>query len=182
MNVGQILETHLGWAALQLGKQIDDMLDRHYNPDQSARSPEEAVHHRTSASVHSKRWIPKICACSPASCGAGVHMATPVFDGAKEEEIKGALTMANQSLDGQSTLFDGKGGQSFDHDVTVGVMYIMKLHHLVDDKIHARSIGRTPWLPTAARWQGPSSVVSASARWKSGPWKPTARPTRCRSS
>jgi DNA-directed RNA polymerase subunit beta len=71
----------------------------------------------------------------------GVHMATPVFDGAKEEEIKVALTMANMATDGQSTLFDGKNGQSFDHDVTVGVMYIMKLHHLVDDKIHARSIG-----------------------------------------
>jgi DNA-directed RNA polymerase subunit beta len=71
----------------------------------------------------------------------GVHMATPVFDGAKEEEIKTALTMAGMSTGGQMLLFDGKTGKSFDHDVTVGVMYIMKLHHLVDDKIHARSIG-----------------------------------------
>jgi DNA-directed RNA polymerase subunit beta len=68
-------------------------------------------------------------------------MATPVFDGAKEEEIKTALTMAGMSTAGQMLLFDGKTGMAFDHDVTVGVMYIMKLHHLVDDKIHARSIG-----------------------------------------
>ena len=71
----------------------------------------------------------------------GVHVATPVFDGAREEEIKAGLAMANIASTGQSTLFDGKTGQAFDNDVTVGVMYIMKLHHLVDDKIHARSIG-----------------------------------------
>ena len=71
----------------------------------------------------------------------GVHMATPVFDGAKEDEIKQALTMAGLATDGQRTLFDGKTGDAFAHDVTVGVMYMLKLHHLVDDKIHARSIG-----------------------------------------
>jgi DNA-directed RNA polymerase subunit beta len=68
-------------------------------------------------------------------------MATPVFDGAKEDEIKQALTMAGLATDGQRTLFDGKSGDAFAHDVTVGVMYMLKLHHLVDDKIHARSIG-----------------------------------------
>jgi DNA-directed RNA polymerase subunit beta len=68
-------------------------------------------------------------------------MATPVFDGAKEDEIKGVLSMAGLSLRGQSLLFDGRSGEAFDHDVTVGVMYMLKLHHLVDDKIHARSIG-----------------------------------------
>src|SRR5258706_3674342 len=71
----------------------------------------------------------------------GVHMATPVFDGAKEDEIKAALIMSGLQTDGQRTLFDGKSGESFAHDVTVGIMYILKLHHLVDDKIHARSIG-----------------------------------------
>ena len=68
-------------------------------------------------------------------------MATPVFDGAKEDEIKAALIMAGLDTTGQRTLFDGKTGDAFDHDVTVGIMYILKLHHLVDDKIHARSIG-----------------------------------------
>ena len=72
----------------------------------------------------------------------GVHLATPVFDGAKEIDIKAALTEARRSrTNGQATLFDGKTGEAFDHDVTVGVMYMLKLHHLVDDKIHARSIG-----------------------------------------
>src|SRR4029078_286657 len=71
----------------------------------------------------------------------GVHLATPVFDGAKETDIKSLLALAEASTNGQATLFDGKTGEAFDHDVTVGVMYMLKLHHLVDDKIHARSIG-----------------------------------------
>ena len=70
-----------------------------------------------------------------------MHTATPVFDGAKEDEIKGVLTMAGLATNGQSTLFDGRSGEAFDHAVTVGVMYMLKLHHLVDDKIHARSTG-----------------------------------------
>jgi DNA-directed RNA polymerase subunit beta len=71
----------------------------------------------------------------------GIFLATPVFDGAKEEEIKSALTMAGLPTHGQARLFDGRSGEGFDHEVTVGIMYMMKLHHLVDDKIHARSIG-----------------------------------------
>jgi DNA-directed RNA polymerase subunit beta len=71
----------------------------------------------------------------------GVHMASPVFDGAKEEEIKDCLKQAGLPTSGQSTLYDGRTGEPFDHEITVGVMYIMKLHHLVDDKLHARSIG-----------------------------------------
>jgi DNA-directed RNA polymerase subunit beta len=71
----------------------------------------------------------------------GVHLATPVFDGAKEVDIKHLLALASLASNGQATLFDGKSGDAFDHDVTVGVMYMLKLHHLVDDKIHARSIG-----------------------------------------
>jgi DNA-directed RNA polymerase subunit beta len=73
--------------------------------------------------------------------GNGVHLATPVFDGAKESDIKTILALAGLPSNGQATLFDGKTGEPFDHDVTVGVMYMLKLHHLVDDKIHARSIG-----------------------------------------
>jgi DNA-directed RNA polymerase subunit beta len=73
--------------------------------------------------------------------GNGVHLATPVFDGAKESDIKANLALAGLPSNGQATLFDGKTGDPFDHEVTVGVMYMLKLHHLVDDKIHARSIG-----------------------------------------
>jgi DNA-directed RNA polymerase subunit beta len=71
----------------------------------------------------------------------GVHVATPVFDGAPESKIRDALELAGMNVSGQSTLFDGRSGEAFDGDVTVGVMYMLKLHHLVDDKIHARSIG-----------------------------------------
>ena len=71
----------------------------------------------------------------------GIHVASPVFDGAPEDEIRGALELAEMNISGQSTLFDGRSGEAFDGDVTVGVMYVLKLHHLVDDKIHARSIG-----------------------------------------
>ncbi|HMU37831.1 MAG TPA: DNA-directed RNA polymerase subunit beta [Pseudomonadota bacterium] len=140
MNVGQILETHLGWAALRLGKQIEKVLATKYSP---AALREHLKRIYTTGQAHAfidaldeldlRRFANKLV--------RGVHTATPVFDGAKESEIKAALAMANQSENGQSILFDGKTGAAFDHDVTVGVMYIMKLHHLVDDKIHARSIG-----------------------------------------
>jgi len=140
MNVGQILETHLGWAALQLGKQIEKVLQGKYSAAQlrdrlkKIYTTDQAHAFIDALDEHDlKRFANKLV--------RGVHTATPVFDGAKESEIKTALTMANQSHNGQSILFDGKTGISFDHDVTVGVMYIMKLHHLVDDKIHARSIG-----------------------------------------
>ena len=140
MNVGQILETHLGLAALQLGKQIDKMLATHWNPT-TLRDRLKQIYTTEQAHQFIDALDPEDLRLFAGKLRRGVHMATPVFDGAKEEEIKGALTMANMAIDGQSTLFDGKGGQSFDEDVTVGVMYIMKLHHLVDDKIHARSIG-----------------------------------------
>jgi DNA-directed RNA polymerase subunit beta len=140
MNVGQILETHLGLAALQLGRHIDHMLQTHYNPA-TLRERLKRIYTTEQAHQFIEALDPEDLRLFAAKLRRGVHMATPVFDGAKEEEIKTALAMANMSSDGQSTLFDGKGGQAFDHDVTVGVMYIMKLHHLVDDKIHARSIG-----------------------------------------
>ena len=81
------------------------------------------------------------CVALPRRWVNGVHLATPVFDGAKESDIKANLALAGLPSNGQATLFDGKTGDPFDHEVTVGVMYMLKLHHLVDDKIHARSIG-----------------------------------------
>jgi len=140
MNVGQILETHLGWAALELGKQIDAMLEREWTGD-ALRSKLKKVFTEEQhgalldelADDDLKRWARTV--------REGVHLATPVFDGAKESDIKPALTLADLPTNGQATLFDGKTGDAFDHDVTVGVMYMLKLHHLVDDKIHARSIG-----------------------------------------
>ena len=140
MNIGQILETHLGWAARGLGKRINRLMDEKYSTD--ALKAELKKYYTSEAHIATidemndedvRRAIVKI--------KNGVHVATPVFDGAPESEIRDALGLADMNETGQSTLFDGRTGDAFDGDVTVGVMYVLKLHHLVDDKIHARSIG-----------------------------------------
>ena len=140
MNVGQILETHLGGAALHLGKQIDEMIQREWSGD-TLRGKLKKIftdeHHQKVLDELDDKGLLRFAQ----TVREGVHLATPVFDGAKEVDIKALLTQANWSTNGQATLFDGKTGDAFDHDVTVGVMYMLKLHHLVDDKIHARSIG-----------------------------------------
>jgi DNA-directed RNA polymerase subunit beta len=140
MNVGQILETHLGWAALALGHQIDSYLETHWNP--------EVMREQLKKLYPTKRAHEFLDRLSEDDVGRfaiklrrGMHMSTPVFDGASEGETKQALDMAGLPLNGKTVLFDGRTGESFDSDVTVGVMYMLKLHHLVDDKIHARSIG-----------------------------------------
>jgi DNA-directed RNA polymerase subunit beta len=140
MNVGQILETHMGWAALELGKQISEHVEREYSGEalraklkRIYTNPEHTELVDSLSDDELKKWA--------FSVRDGIHLATPVFDGAKEHDIKVLLQEAGLPLSGQSILFDGKTGDPFDHDVTVGVMYMLKLHHLVDDKIHARSIG-----------------------------------------
>jgi DNA-directed RNA polymerase subunit beta len=140
MNVGQILETHLGWGAKRLGEQIDKYLATAWSPN-VLREKLKKVFTTEQAHQFIDGLDDEDVGRFAGKLRRGVHMATPVFDGAKEEEIKGVLGMAGIALHGQSTLFDGKTGDAFDHDVTVGVMYMLKLHHLVDDKIHARSIG-----------------------------------------
>ena len=140
MNVGQILETHLGFAALQLGHQINALLQTQFPPEE-LRAVLKKIYPTEQAHQFIEALDSEDLRLFAAKLRKGVHVATPVFDGAREEEIKAGLAMANIASTGQSTLFDGKTGQAFDNDVTVGVMYIMKLHHLVDDKIHARSIG-----------------------------------------
>ncbi|MDA8225497.1 MAG: DNA-directed RNA polymerase subunit beta [Betaproteobacteria bacterium] len=140
MNVGQILETHLGWAAKGLGKKIDDMLqaqrkvgelrdfiDQIYN---TAGKPEQVAQMDDVEVLELASNLRK-----------GVPFATPVFDGASEEEIKAMLKLADLPESGQVTLFDGRTGEAFDRKVTVGYMHVLKLHHLVDDKMHARSTG-----------------------------------------
>ncbi len=140
MNVGQILETHLGWAARELGMQIDRYLAVHWNADvlreqlKKIYTTEQA--HQFIDSLDDEdigRFANKL--------RRGVQVATPVFDGAREVDVKDGLEMAGLPRSGQTILFDGRNGETFAHDVTVGVMYMLKLHHLVDDKIHARSIG-----------------------------------------
>src|SRR5450432_4613474 len=140
MNVGQILETHLGGAALYLGKQIDEMIQREWTGD-ALRARLKKVFTEDHQVKLLDELDDKGLLRFARTVREGVHLATPVFDGAKEVDIKSLLTLANKPTSGQETLFDGKSGEAFDHDVTVGVMYMLKLHHLVDDKIHARSIG-----------------------------------------
>ena len=138
MNVGQILETHLGWAADELGRQIGNL----------ARSLDENALRNKLMEVYPREYKEIVEKFSDKEneefinyVSNGVHMATPVFDGAEEEEIREYLKMANLPVTGQITLYDGRTGDPFEQPVTVGIMYVMKLHHLVDDKIHARSIG-----------------------------------------
>ena len=131
MNIGQILEVHLGYAAAALG----------------------------------------------------IKIMTPVFDGAHESDIREMLVQAGINEDGKSILYDGRTGEPFDNPVTVGYMYFLKLHHLVDDKIHARSTGPYIHLLPSSRWAArPSSAGSGLASWKSGRLRPTARRTPCRKS
>jgi len=140
MNVGQILETHLGWAAKGLGERIGAMLEA----KESARNLRDYLLKVFGDQTISKRI--KDASAEEVRAFArelvtGVHVATPVFDGATEDEIRRMLSLAALPTSGQMVLFDGRSGEPFDRDVTVGVMYMLKLHHLVDDKIHARSIG-----------------------------------------
>ena len=141
MNVGQILEAHLGWAARILGKQIEELIQNgRPNVDQLRRRVKEYL-----ASREVGEFVDGIKDSDVVRLAEkyrdGIHLASPVFDGAAEEEIFNLLRKAGLPATGQVTLRDGRTGEAFDQKVTVGVMYIMKLHHLVDDKIHARSTG-----------------------------------------
>ena len=175
MNVGQVLEMHLGMATkvdrindminqqAKL-KEIRDFLDQVYNKiggnqeELGSLSDEEII-------SLSKNLI------------AGVPFATPAFDGAKEEQIKGLLKLAGMPESGQFVLYDGRTGEAFERPVTVGYMYMLKLNHLVDDKMHARSTG-SYYLSRNSHWVVRLSlVVSVLARWRSGHWKHMAPPT-----
>jgi DNA-directed RNA polymerase subunit beta len=143
MNVGQILETHLGMAARGLGRKIDDMLEQQVKVTQLRSFLKQVYSHtsdaRRSADIGSLSDAELIALAE--NLRAGVPMATPVFDGAREESIKELLRMAELPDSGQLTLYDGRSGDQFDRPVTVGYMYMLKLNHLVDDKMHARSTG-----------------------------------------
>jgi DNA-directed RNA polymerase subunit beta len=141
MNVGQILEVHLGWAGLLLGKQVMDMLERQQTPVAKIQTLLGKAYHKGETNEIVKSIPEKDVPTLIRKLKDGFHFATPVFDGAVESEIKTMLDLAQVATSGQTVLFDGRSGDAFDRDVTVGVMYMLKLHHLVDEKIHARSIG-----------------------------------------
>ncbi len=139
MNVGQILETHLGWAARELGAQLSDLASRGDVTGLRARLKESYAGTGVDNFIDGLKDDDVIELGSKAR--RGVHVATPVFDGAREDEIFSMLGAAGLGATGQTALHDGKTGEAFDMPVTVGAMYMLKLHHLVDDKIHARSTG-----------------------------------------
>jgi DNA-directed RNA polymerase subunit beta len=141
MNVGQVLETHLGWAAKGLGRKIDDMLKAQESTVR-IRQFLDTVYNKTGGREEDIKSLSDAEILELASnLVNGVPTATPVFDGATEDEIKTLLKLADLPESGQAKLFDGRTGDSFDREVTVGYMYMLKLNHLVDDKMHARSTG-----------------------------------------
>ncbi len=140
MNVGQVLETHLGWAAAGLGAKIGEMLEAQANI-RELRSFLEEVYNVSGKLEDLESLMDGEILELAGNLRRGVPMATPVFDGAVEEEIKHMLRLAGLPDSGQTTLYDGRTGNAFERPVTVGYMYILKLNHLVDDKMHARSTG-----------------------------------------
>ncbi|MGD9162471.1 MAG: DNA-directed RNA polymerase subunit beta, partial [Desulfobacteraceae bacterium] len=140
MNVGQVLEAHLGWASRELGNQIGKVLDNAEGLDALKKTLKNAYSTKEFNQFF-KNMTDEDLISTAGLLKDGVHMASPVFDGVEEQEIRKSLENAGLPVTGQSILYDGRTGEAFEQPVTVGIMYILKLHHLVDDKIHARSIG-----------------------------------------
>ncbi len=139
MNVGQVLETHLGWAAKELGSKIKDLIDEGRKVSEIRSLLNKIYGNDTNKNLDSldDKEIQELAG----NLRNGVPMATPAFDGAKESEVKDMLELAGLPLSGQCKLYDGRTGEEFDRPVTLGYMYILKLNHLVEDKMHARSTG-----------------------------------------
>jgi len=143
MNVGQIFETHLGWACKELGKQVGDLLNKVYGGEAKSADLKNKL-----VDIYGEDYKKEIMSVDDKSVKAlagqisnGVFIATPVFDGARESDIDNMLAKANLPITGQIYLYDGCTGERFDRKITVGYIYMLKLHHLVDEKIHARSVG-----------------------------------------
>lgn len=144
MNVGQILETHLGWAARELGKQLNELCEQYKRGEKSIKD----LNNRLKEIYGEKQYKQEVADLTQdeklemvSNLKNGVPMATPVFDGATGDDINNMLSMAGLPTSGQIDLYDGRTGEKFDRKVTVGVMYMIKLHHIVDEKMHARSVG-----------------------------------------
>ena len=143
MNVGQILETHLGWACAGMGRKIGALLEAYKagGDIKPLRKTLEEVIPDNDRNEPVRRYDDESIVRLSEQMKRGVSIATPVFDGAHEAHINEMLEQAGLHSSGQSTLYDGRTGEAFDRKVTMGYIYMLKLHHLVDDKIHARSIG-----------------------------------------
>ncbi|AHE65961.1 DNA-directed RNA polymerase, beta subunit/140 kD subunit [Legionella oakridgensis ATCC 33761 = DSM 21215] len=141
MNIGQVLETHLGMAAKGLGLRIGKMLDNNHPMSDIRNYLNKIYNHDEKKRIDLSKLNDEEMRVLANNLRDGVPMATPVFDGASEAEIKAMLQLAELPGDGKTTLVDGRTGRKFDNPVTVGYMYMLKLNHLVDDKMHARSTG-----------------------------------------
>jgi DNA-directed RNA polymerase subunit beta len=144
MNVGQILETHLGWACANLGRQVGELVEEYRRSGQMREELLAKLKDVYGDEIYKNDIEPMdteqlIELCE--NIKKGIPIATPVFDGARMGDIEGMLDKAGLARSGQSILVDGRTGEPFERKVTVGIIYMLKLHHLVDDKIHARSIG-----------------------------------------
>ena len=139
MNVGQVLETHLGWAAKELGEKIGEMLDSEVKTLEIRNFLDQIYENGGSQDLSSLKDAEVLELAD--NLREGVPMATPVFDGAKETEVKAMLELAGLPSSGQTQLYDGRTGEKFDRKTTLGYMYILKLNHLIEDKMHARSTG-----------------------------------------
>ena len=144
MNVGQILETLLGWAARELGEQLNEMCEQYKRGEKTMDELNEELRKIYGDKQYKNDIVPlsepeKLEMIS--NLKRGVPMATPVFDGATGDDINSMLSMAGLPTSGQIDLYDGRTGEKFDRKVTVGIIYMIKLHHIVDEKMHARSVG-----------------------------------------
>jgi DNA-directed RNA polymerase subunit beta len=143
MNVGQILETHLGWACAGMGRKIGHLLEDYKKTGEAKelRKELEVIYPENDRNEPVRDYDDASVERLADQVKTGVRIATPVFDGAHEPDVVEMLEQAGLEGSGQSTLYDGRTGEAFDRQVTMGYIYMLKLHHLVDDKIHARSIG-----------------------------------------
>jgi DNA-directed RNA polymerase subunit beta len=141
MNVGQVLETHLGWAAKGIGRRIGEMLDQQRKVAELREFLGRVYNEIGGRTVDLESLSDRELVELANNLRDGLPIATPVFDGAREEEIKKLLDLADLPTSGQAILYDGRTGNRFDRPVTLGYMYMLKLNHLVDDKMHARSTG-----------------------------------------
>lgn len=140
MNVGQILETHLGWAAKGLGEKLNELLES-YSSQNQLRDELKNVYRSKDFEIFVDGATEEEVVHFVRKLQRGIAVSSPVFDGASETDIRGMLELADLPSKGQATLYDGRTGEPFDQEITVGMIYMLKLHHLVDNKIHARSIG-----------------------------------------
>jgi DNA-directed RNA polymerase subunit beta len=144
MNVGQILETHLGWACSELGEKINETIKLHSEQKKRQTAVSELLKKIYGEEVYEnkiKQLKSKDFDELSTNLALGVPISTPVFDGASVKDVDDLLKLADLPSSGQTSLWDGRSGEQFDRKVTVGIIYMLKLHHLVEDKIHARSTG-----------------------------------------